>query len=414
MSATREQIEAALRGPAAELLGDIFAWSVESATSALTPNELRRRFEAAGLDVSRLPRDASATSAIRSAVREVCKAHGAEVKILRENPAGIMWAVVDSTVDENTPIGGAVGSLANRVLWDNEREELFFKVETELTRAVEASFAAKIGSLTWKATRDTIVRYLRGWGAFRLWGTGGVYFVPAEFTAEVRKLAEVVGTLGECGVIPVPKVADSERSIGVAARRHVAEEIARARREVEKWQAEGHVPRDSTIEARLADVYDLRSELSAFAAGLQAQTADLEGEISALVAATKALVVGSLAAGEPDAPAKGPTGPEEPSAAEPGAETPAEESGAHAAPEGVSEVEPEEQVEPEPSPAPAPPAAPRPPARPVTPRTSPREAKRVELEGLTVRKLRTLARGEGVDPRGLDRAELVEILVAGV
>lgn len=398
---TKEQIEAAFSTAGAELLGDIFAWSVEASSAAISPAELRRLFDEAGLDADRLPKDATATSAARAAVREVCRAHDAEQKIIRENPSAIMWAIVDSTVDDTTEIGEPVGTLTNQVLWDRDTEQLYFKRQSELTRAIEAAFNARIGSLTWKATRDTIVRYLRQWGAFRLWGTGGVYFVPAAFAADVRKLSKVVNALGECGVIPVPKVADSERSIGVAARRHVAEEIARARREIEKWRAEGHVPRESTIESRLAAFSDLRAELAAFTAGLRAQTGDLEAEISGLVSAAKALVTG-------DAPADEQSAPEEPAEPEPGPMTPAEENAPEEPAQGASEPTVEEQPE-----APAEPSPPRPPARPRTPSTDTREAKRVELQRFTVRKLRTLARKEGVDPRGLAREELVEVLVAG-
>jgi hypothetical protein len=356
----------------AELLGDIFAWSVRIPKPGVTPDEVQAAAKAAGLAEDYVPNVPGPETAARRAVTEVARGHKADFSVVLNQPGALVWAVVETQVEQDSRIGDQVGTLANRVLYDRNTCTLHVEHETQLTADLLAAWQRHRDYLTRQDVRDMTVAVLRDCEAVRLWGTGAQYFVPARHASISRALRDVLCQLGEseAGVIPVPRVDEAQAAIGVAAKRSLHEEIGKLRDEMGRWVDGSRKPRASTLETRVAEYAALRQRAEDVQLVLATTTHDITGAIDEL----------------------------------------------HDACMKMMGVEPEPKPEPEPTvdaPDEGSTSEPTPPARPVKPGENAHTTMAQEgLAQLSVRELRRLAKHHGVSTSGLNKASLVAALEA--
>lgn len=367
----------------AQLLGDVFAWGTSEGVRC-TPEELARFARDAGLDPRHLPLTVDREAAARRAVAEATQAAGVTAKTTIANPGAVVWAVVDSSVDQGAQIGDKVGVLANRILFRKLEGDLRVEHDSPLAADVLSRFTAHVGAVGWRTIRDAVVHYLADWSAVRLWGTGAQYFVPLAHSTELRSLRAFLRAVGaEAGCIPIPDCDDARDAVGTAVRRQMAEEIDRLRDEVAKWRTGDGSPRQSTIEGRVKSYQQLREEIAGFSAALALGMKDLERDLTDLIRDASTLLAGGPAPAPAPAPAPRVVATEVILGAGPAVE--------------IRTLEPGVEVL-------ASTSGPRPPARPSAP---PPER---PLGELSDRQLRKLASDRGIEARGLGRDELLGML----
>lgn len=116
---------------------------------------------------------------------------------------------------------------------------------------------------------------------------GGIYFIHEKYAKEVEKLEEFVHSLGEeCYFAVAPQIdaEKSKRAIYKAFSKELKDKMEQFEKELE---VEGTKTRQSTWEARLDTLKDLRMEVEFYAEALEFQAGDLTKDLKKLTKKVK-------------------------------------------------------------------------------------------------------------------------------
>jgi hypothetical protein len=138
-----------------------------------------------------------------------------------------------------------------------------------------------------------VVRSLSSFAAVTLRPHGGVYWTPAPFAPQVRRLQEAIQRIGSSTVciVPVHRTAEAEHTLGAVARGSLEDELAMLRAEVEGFVA-SPPDRTSTLERRLGAFEDLRARTRLYRDVLRVEVETLDQQLDRLAATVTQLIDG--------------------------------------------------------------------------------------------------------------------------
>jgi hypothetical protein len=269
-------------------LGDIVYWTLSEAR--IDRSTLENIWNAARLSSAMLPEPPTAEKALKAAVREA--AVGQPDRLIRlglENETEIIFAVVRETKHED----GSVSYMQEtRVVLDRKVERV---TADDPHHDLGTVIAARFGELRTTHTPDDIrrsmMKVLDSCAAITLREHGGVVWVPAPYAETVRRLQSAVERIGtsKLYILPVHASADSNRTLGDAAKVAIEDELAALKAEVEGFMS-SPPDRPSTLVRRLDAFEALKGRAELYRTVLQVHVTDLDSTLAALTANVESLL----------------------------------------------------------------------------------------------------------------------------
>lgn len=277
-----------------EHLGDLIWWSL--AEARVERDTLVQIWFDAGLPADLLPEAPSSEKAFKAAVREAQVGQpGRLLRLAKDTSDELVFGVVRED-------RGGDGSLAYtqeaRVALDRGREVVVTDVPAhDLVVDIDRRFKVLRGTHVPDDVRRTLVRTLGSFAAVTLRPHGGVYWTPAPFAAQVRRLQDAVQRIGQSTVcvLPVHRSVEAELTLGDVARGSIEDELAALRSEIEGFVA---LPpeRMSTLERRLDAFEALRGRARLYRDVLRVEVDTLDQQLDQLTSTVGRLIEDRAAA----------------------------------------------------------------------------------------------------------------------
>lgn len=255
--------------------------------------QLQRLLETHGLDVKKhMPPPIVGHAAFRKAIA-ACK-HGDRnrlVRFIKETPQEIIYGVVREDIDEAAE--DLRYKVRARIVYRKRTESVVIRGgRSPVAEEVKKLFDEYVSTYIHTDIRRWIVRQINEYmQAVALKLNGGVYFIPHQHTAILRKLNSVVDDLpgrSEFIVTPIFDSKETTTSVGKATRGALEEELSQIRVELEEFR--NKPPRRDTLKRRLEDFQRLKSRARMFADMLSFTVEDLQEGIDDCNEVVKALI----------------------------------------------------------------------------------------------------------------------------
>ncbi len=276
-------------------LGDMIFWQLSDASVDRATFETR--WAAAGLAPELLPEPPTAEKALKTAVRE--SAVGQQSRLIRlcvENEESVVFAVVleerhpetgtlTYTQEARVSMDRAFGTLGT----DNHQHEVVQSIVSKFARLRDTHGADDV--------RRTITRTLASFNAVTLRESGGIYWVPAPYAKELRKLQGCIEQFGQSQVylLPVHDSADASRTLGDVATKSLEDELNALKTEVAAFVAQP--PERATTLVRRFDAFEqLRGRAALYRDILAVQVKDLDSTLDGLTQSVESLLAQKQAA----------------------------------------------------------------------------------------------------------------------
>jgi hypothetical protein len=221
-----------------------------------------------------LPEEPTAERALKQAVREAQV--GQRDRLIRlglDNEAEIVFAIVRESHDD---AGNVTYVQEARVRLDRTSEAINSDVTShDIVQAVFAGFRMLRTTHTADDVRRAIVKALGTWVAVTLRDGGGIYWVPAVYAAELRRLQGAVEKIGASRVnVPVHESQDANRALGAIATASLEAELAQLQAEIAAFVS-SPPERTSTLTRRLEAFAALRDRAKLYRGVLAITVTDL-------------------------------------------------------------------------------------------------------------------------------------------
>jgi hypothetical protein len=288
---TLERITSAL-DKGGEPLGDLVGWELADANTPV--HQLKDRWSQEDLDPALLPEAPTPRKALKVAAQRVNARLGDDLRV----------EVVDEG-DEPTlsiqrrKVGFDQGrahvdwlQTANIVLCKDMT--LFASQPPSIDeRGVQQSltdeFQAFLTTYTTDDVRRCFVRTVQSWQAFSVFR--GVYWIQPHHAGDVRKLARVIGGIGESVVklIPITGSPEGQQTLQAAAQASLEQDLADLLKDMQRFVDKPPKSSD-TLEARLDDFEALRNKAALYQTVLGAKVGDIETNLLAMTAIVSTLI----------------------------------------------------------------------------------------------------------------------------
>jgi hypothetical protein len=284
---THDKLASALK-KGGQHLGDLIWWTL--AEARLDRSTLEKIWSGAQLAPEHLPEPPTAEKALKSAVREA--AIGQPDRLIRlgkEDETEIVYGIVQ---EMKLTDGSLAYAQETRVVLDRKTEKVTAdQPENELAMVIATRFAELRSVHTSDDIRRAMMKALDACAAITLRDHGGVYWVPAPYAETVRRLQGAVEKIGSSRVylLPVHASADTNRTLGDAAKLAVEDELAQLKTEVEGFVA-SPPDRPSTLVRRLDAFEELKARAALYRDVLQVHVADLDATLAGLTVAVESLL----------------------------------------------------------------------------------------------------------------------------
>lgn len=285
---TKAMIEKALdRG--GSLLGHMVWWAL--ADARIDATTFKALWTGAGLDAKLLPDTGGPARALKEAGALTVRGHEHHLfRFAAETATHTIYAVVREDPDG---VGTNRYVQEAQVAVDGAGTFTSDQPAHDIVQAVRAKFDEVWGSYQTRDVTAAMLRLLHECAAVTLRESGGVYFVPAPYAAQVASLRDVIGKLGGSSVTAIPLTADPEgqaaKGVGDAAKAGIEADLHKLREEMNAFaemtsQATGakDMPRASTLERRLERFEELRSKAALYRDVLSIEVSDLDAQIAGL------------------------------------------------------------------------------------------------------------------------------------
>jgi hypothetical protein len=275
-------------GKGSQHLGDIVFWQL--ADARVDRATLESLWRDAGLDAVLLPEEPTAERALKQAVREAQV--GQRDRLIRlglDNEDEIVFAIVRESHDD---AGNVTYVQEARVRLDRTSEAINSDVTShDIVQAVFAGFRTLRTTHTADDVRRAIVKALGTWAAVTLRDGGGIYWVPAVYAAELRRLQGAIEKIGtsRVHVLPVHESQDASRALGAIATASLEAELAQLQSEIAAFVS---MPpeRTSTLTRRLEAFAALRDRAKLYRGVLAITVTDLDRQLDEMSATVAGMI----------------------------------------------------------------------------------------------------------------------------
>ena len=274
------------KGP--DHLGDLVWWSLAEARVDRVTLEVI--WNEAGLPPELLPEPPSPERSFKAAIKEAqVGQQGRLIRLAVESPDEIVFGVVreerhgDGTLDYHQEA---------RVTLDRNRDQLSSDAPgNDLVAEVMRRFEILKTTHVADDVRRAIVRTLDTLAAVMLRPSGGVYWAPSPFAAQVRRLQVAVQRIGTStmSVLPVHRSAEAVQTLGEVARASIEDELAALRIEIDGFVA--LPPERATTLVRRLEVFDaLRGRARLYRDVLSVEVSTLDQQLNQLTATVAQMI----------------------------------------------------------------------------------------------------------------------------
>ena len=263
-----------------ELIGTLCWWTLSEVRVARA--HLEAVWMAAGLDPFLLPEPPTPEKALKLAARQAQLGRpDLLVRLGKEDEREVVFAVVrerhlsngnlDYVQEARVVLVRTTGDLAS----DDPHHDVVAAMQTGYRELLHTHQSDDV--------RRAIMRVLDRCASVTLRESGGVYWVPAQFSTEVRRLQNAIEQVGssKMQLLPVHRSADAERTLGEVARGSIEGEIASLAAELEAFLA-APPSRTSTLTNRLEAFEQLKARGQLYSSVLHVSFLDLEDKLAAL------------------------------------------------------------------------------------------------------------------------------------
>jgi len=270
-------------------VGDLLWWSLDEARISVT--RLAEVWASAGLSATLLPEAPTPEKALKTACREQAVGRSDYlVRLGKEDGCELVFAVVREEKDAS---GNVRHTQEARV---SLRRGGSGALETDapahaLVQAISEAYAGLLKVHTPDDVRRAVLRALDSFAAVTLRDHGGVYWVPAPYAREVRRLQEALARIGRSrmDVVPIHATPEGNAALGAAAHSAVQREIEDLQAEIKAFVDEPP-GRTLTLVRRLETFEDLRAKAQLYQSVLNVQVSDLETSLNELSATVHGLL----------------------------------------------------------------------------------------------------------------------------
>jgi hypothetical protein len=288
-----DKLKSVLAGGGAHL-GDLLWWTISDA--ATNRSILEAHWSGAGLSAELLPEAPTAEKALRTAIREAALGqHDRLIRLGKESETEIVFAVVRESKHQD---GSVSYAQETRIMLDRKIETVSSDQPShDLAKVVAHRFGELRTTHTADDVRRTVVRAIGTLAAVALRDHGGVYWIPAPYARQLRKLQSAVEKIGSSKMylLPVHDSADASRTLGDAALAAIQQELEQLKDEVQGFVAQPP-ERPSTL-ARRFDAYEaLRGRARLYRDILRVQVEDLDKQLDEMTASVENLLSAKPAA----------------------------------------------------------------------------------------------------------------------
>ena len=265
--------------PSIPHLGDIVFWALHDAE--MNREELTKVWVNAGLNTDLLPPAQTASKALRQAVRAVGAEHGKMLRAHPETDVKLVYSVVAEIFErgadedpEYTALSRFGLDKVSGTLHGDVNDLTFQQVKTEFDRFMSVVSSREIMTL--------ITTTLKSFAAIALRDSGGVYWVPRTYSAQVRCMQTAIEQVGKSRVflLPVYDSVDACKTLQASAKASLDFEVSELTKQIDEFKKEGCRP--STLHRRLADFDELRAKAHLYGGILRVTNTDLETAITTL------------------------------------------------------------------------------------------------------------------------------------
>src|ERR1700759_3530380 len=269
-------------GKGSQHLGDIVFWQLADARVDRTT--LESLWRDAGLDAALLPEEPTAERALKQAVREAQV--GQRDRLIRlglDSDDEIVFAIVRESRDD---AGNVTYLQEARVRLERASETITSDdASHDIAQAVIDGFRTLRPTHTSDDVRRAIVKVLGTWAAVMLRDGGGIYWVPAVYAAELRRLQTAVEKIGasRVHVLPVHESQDASPALGAIATASLEAELAQLQTEIAAFVSTPP-ERTSTLTRRLEAFAALRERAKLYRSVLAITVTDLDRQLDEMSA----------------------------------------------------------------------------------------------------------------------------------
>lgn len=271
-----------------EHLGDLIWWSLSDAR--VDRETLVAIWSDAGLPADLLPEPPSADKAFKAAIKEAQVGQpGRLLRLAVETETEIVFGVVR---EDRLGDGKLAYSQEARVTLERDRERVTTDTSGhDLASDVIRRFGLLKSTHVPDDVRRTLVRALETFAAMSLRPSGGVYWCPAPFAAQVRQLQVAIQRIGQStvSVLPVHRSTEAEKTLGQVARDSIEVELAALRAEIDSFVL-APPERTGTLERRLEVFDQLRSRARMYRDVLRIEVDTLDQQLGQLTATVTQLI----------------------------------------------------------------------------------------------------------------------------
>lgn len=271
-----------------EHLGDLIWWSLSDAR--IDREALVSIWNDASLPTELLPEPPAAEKAFKAAVKEAQVGQaGRLLRLAVETDAEIVYGVIR---EDRFGDGRLMYAQEARITLKRDRECVsadapLHDIATDVVRRFEVLKSTHVSD----DVRRMLVRTLETFAAVAVRPSGGVYWCPAPFAEQLRRLQTAIQRIGRStvSVLPVHRSAEAEQTLGEVARGSIEDELAALRVEIAGF-VETPPDRTSTLERRLDAFEALRGRAKLYRNVLAIQVTDLDQQLDSMTATVSGLI----------------------------------------------------------------------------------------------------------------------------
>jgi hypothetical protein len=271
-----------------ERFGDMVFWALE--VGRIDRQHLLKIWSGAGLDPGVIPEQNSFEKALKDAVSE--NTAGLKDQLLRKGLED--KNEVRFTLQQETKKAGGDNDYSQKAkFWVDKNSGAFSSSDPNnlLIQKVQADYHSLKDSHNTNDVRKAITNALHSFAAVTLRDGGGVYWIPEQFSADLRKLQSAVAQIGTSSIylVPVVKTKDAQEALSAVAEGSLEKDLKELQGEIADFIS-APPDRVSTLARRLDSFKELRGRanlykmvLGATVQGLDEQLVKLEDIVQALI-----------------------------------------------------------------------------------------------------------------------------------
>ncbi len=274
---------------AGQHVGDLLWWSLDDARISAT--KLAQVWTGSGLSPKLLPEAPTPEKALKTACREQAVGRSDYlIRLGKEDGYELVFAVVREEKDASGNVRHAQEARVSLQRSGSAALQTDAPAHT-VVQAISEAYAGLLNMHTPDDVRRAVLRALDSFAAVTLREHGGVYWVPAPYAREVRRLQEALSRIGRSrmDLVPIHATPEGNASLGAAAHAAIQSEIEGLQAEIREF-VDAPPGRAFTLVRRLQTFEDLRAKALLYQSVLNVQVSDLETSLTELAATVQALL----------------------------------------------------------------------------------------------------------------------------